>query len=312
MGIAHKIRRSTPVVSLAQHTKQVLRSYGTATSGLRCEPNFLIIGAKRGGTTSLYKYLMEHPSMLSTFPRPARVKGTYFFDENFDRGLEWYFSHFAFRTTVSAATRRLGQQAFTGEASPYYLFHPLAAQRAAAVIPATKVIALLRNPIDRADSHFRERRANNTEPIADFAEALRAEPERLHGEDQKILEDPSYRSVAHRHMSYAAQSEYDVAIQRWFDAFGRDNVLVERSEDLYAEPQAVFDRVCSHIGVDTATLADPRVFNAQPKSKLPAETIAFLAERLQPSVDRLEELLGHSMRWDMSPTHAATTANSGV
>jgi hypothetical protein len=225
------------------------------------------------------------------------VKGAYFFDEEFERGPDWYFSHFPLRSTVRAAERFRGRPVRSGEASPYYLFHPLAAERAAGLVPDAKVIALLRHPVERAHSHFRERRANGTEPLEDFGAAVAAEEGRLKGEVDKILHQPGYRSVAHRHQSYVAQSEYLRGLQRWWDHYGRDNVLVIRSEDLYSDPQGVFDQVCDTVGLDRIVLRDPKVFNAQPKSSIDPALYASLQEQLTPGVRALEAELGRDLDW---------------
>ncbi len=221
MGRMHQIRRSDPVVALAQWTKARLRTAGELSADRRCRPDFLVIGTKRGGTTSLYKYLLAHPAVLSTFPRPARVKGTYYFDEEFSRGDDWYFSHFPLRTTRSIAEALRRHRVVSGEASPYYLYHPLAAQRAASTVPGARVIALVRNPVDRAFSNYKERRANGVEPLDSFGAALDAEAERLAGEEERLIADPTATSTAHRHHSYVDQGRYVTGLRRWWDAFGQ-------------------------------------------------------------------------------------------
>jgi len=112
-------------------SKGALRRYGEITSVMRGEPDFVIIGAKRGGTTSLYNYLLEHPSIAPLFPGRQRIKGVHFFDSEFPRGPGWYRSHFPLEVGGRQVARPWVVPAITGEASPYYLFHPLAAQRLA-------------------------------------------------------------------------------------------------------------------------------------------------------------------------------------
>ena len=110
-----------------QAAKQVLRRYGEATSGLRRGPDFVIIGAKRGGTTSLYNYLLEHPSIQPLFPGRQHIKGVHYYDSNYARGLRWYRSHFPLEAGGRQLVRPGLRPAIAGEASPYYFFHPLAA-----------------------------------------------------------------------------------------------------------------------------------------------------------------------------------------
>src|SRR5579885_2674785 len=154
-----RIFLSTSVIVVAQEhimIKEVkeaaqssLRFYRTITSSIRLLPDFIIIGTQRGGTTSLYAYLGQHPQIA-----PAVIKEVHFFDNNYERGVGWYRTQFPFLIEKSIA-KNIGQQNFiTGEASPYYLFHPHVPERAAKVVPGAKLIVLLRNPIDRAYSHY--------------------------------------------------------------------------------------------------------------------------------------------------------------
>ena len=104
-------------------------------------PSFLILGAQKAGTSSLYNYLRQHPSL-----RLPQKKEMHFFDLYYMRGLKWYarqFPAFVFNRTKK-----------TGEATPYYLFHPAVAERVATALPNVKLIALLRDPTVRAFAHF--------------------------------------------------------------------------------------------------------------------------------------------------------------
>jgi len=187
-------------------------------------PEFLVIGGQRCGTTSLYRYLAAHPSV-----RPATGKELQFFSLHHRRGERWYRAHFP--------VRPLSQASF--EASPYYLFDPATPARAAAMLPSSRFVALVRDPAERAYSHYLHSVAHGVEPLS-FAGALDAEPARLAAGDHTAL----------RQFSYVARGRYAEQLTRWFDAVGRDRVLVVRTEELtsrYAdilaflglEPQAV-------------------------------------------------------------------------
>src|SRR5687767_7317909 len=115
--------------SVRATAKKALRAYGMMTGRLRSLPNFLIIGAKRGGTTSLYNYLLEHPWVTPLFRSVENIKGIHFFDRNYDRGVTWYRSHFPLVANKASMARMKSRRTITGEASPYYLFHPLAPVR---------------------------------------------------------------------------------------------------------------------------------------------------------------------------------------
>ena len=258
----------------------------------RAHPDFLLIGAKRGGTTSLWRYLSEHPDVLPLFPRPEHLKGMYYFDEQFGRGDRWYRSHFPAR---GRATTR-GVTTVVGEATPYYLYHPLAPARAKEVVPDAHILVVLRDPVERAYSHYKERCANDTEPLS-FAAAIAAEDTRLAGEEARIVAEPGYVSFAHRHCSYADQGRYAPMLERWFATYGREQVQVEISEEMYAAPQVTFDRVTDRLGIRRHRLRDTTVHNAEPARDFDAHTRAELAERLAPAIRATEELLGRDLPW---------------
>ena len=290
-----RIRRSAPGAAVTAAGKRVLRAYGMATAGTRRGPELLVVGAKRGGTTSFWKYLADHPGVLPTFPQAEKIKGTYFFDEEWHRGERWYRSHFPTEAARQRAGRELGYDPVTFEASHYYLVHPHAPARARKVVPDAVVVALLRDPVERAFSHWKERR-NHTEDLP-FAEALAAEAERTAGEEARLLADPTATSLAHRHQTYVAQDRYAPMLERWFDAYGRDRVLVVAAEDFYADPQAFLDRVTSRLGIPTRDLGAPEPFNAEPSADMDPAVRRMLTEQMAGDIEAVEQLLGRPMPW---------------
>lgn len=294
-GRLEQIRRSAPGAAITAAAKQGLRVAGLVTADLRAGPDLLVIGAKRGGTTSLWRYLSEHPGVLPTFPRAQQIKGTYFFDEEWHRGTRWYRSHFPTTATRRLAARRLGHPTVAFEASPYYLFHPLAPERARLVVPDALVVAVLRDPVERAFSHWKERR-NHTEDLG-FAEALAAEEARTRGEEARLVADPRATSPAHRHQTYVAQGCYAPMLERWFAAFGRDRVLVAASEELYADPQGFCGQITDRLGLPRHALASVAPWNAEPSPDMDAAIRAALTERLTPHIEATEAVLGRPLPW---------------
>jgi hypothetical protein len=179
-------------------------------------PTFLIVGAMRCGTTSLNGYLRQHPQVAMGTP-----KEIHFFDREFDRGLDWYRSHFTTDPTVVAV----------GEATPNYLFDLVAPSRIAATLPDALLVILLRNPVHRSYSHYWHDRSRDKVDVT-FSEAVAAE---LAGSDR-------YR--------YVDRSRYRGQIERLYSSVDRARVLVETFEDLTTDPGAVFASVCRFIGVD--------------------------------------------------------------
>jgi hypothetical protein len=279
-----------------ESAKRLLRGYGQLSAGLRRGPDFVIIGSKRGGTTSLYNYLLEHPGVAPLFPGRQRVKGVHYFDSNYDRGPRWYRSHFPLTAGGRHLARPWRVPAVAGEASPYYLFHPLAAQRLAEQYPDVRLIVLLRDPVERAYSHYKERVRHGAEPLT-FEQAIAAEPDRLRGEAERIVREPGYRSPEHEDHSYLAQGRYGDMLPRWFDTFGRDACYVAASEDFYADPARIAGEVWSFLGLPPHELASRKRFNFHPAADLAAATRQQLREEFAAHNRALEELLGRSLPW---------------
>ena len=128
---------STPAIY--KFTKKLHRTYCTLTGFLHVLPDFYIIGTQKGGTSSLYGYLVEHTSI-----QPCYSKEPSYFDRYFDRGLDWYKVNFPFKIHRFIVTKILQKKFITGEASVRYLDHPYAAERIKEVTPNAKFIILLR------------------------------------------------------------------------------------------------------------------------------------------------------------------------
>jgi hypothetical protein len=286
-----------------QAAKQVLRRYGETTSGLRRGPDFVIIGAKRGGTTSLYNYLLEHPSIQPLFPGRQHIKGIHYYDSNYARGLRWYRSHFPLESGGRHLTRPALQPAIAGEASPYYLFHPLAAERLARDFPAIRIIVNLRDPIDRAYSHFKEQTYHGRETLS-FEAALDAEDERLRGEADRIVAEPRYLSVAHEHHSYLTQSRYLDSLPRWFSLFPREQFHITASEDFYADPNRRVNEIWRFLGLAPQQLLSRTRHNHQSAPDIRPETRQRLQDTLADHNRGLEELLQRPLPWPGSKQEA--------
>lgn len=291
-----RLRRGRVGTAVTDAGKGTLRAFAMATASQRPLPELIVVGAKRGGTTSLWKYLDSHPGILPTFPRAEQIKGTYFFDEEWGRGVRWYRSHFPTEHARSQAAKHLGYDPIAFEASPYYLFHPHAPARAHQVVPNALIVALLRDPVERAFSHYKERR-NHTEPLS-FEEALAAEDARTGGEEAAMLADPSLISLAHRHQTYVAQSRYAPMLTRWFDAYGRDRVLVTAAEDFYADPQSFCDQITDQVGLPRHDLGTPEPFNSEPSADMDPEVRVRLRASLREDIEAVEQLLGRPMPWE--------------
>jgi hypothetical protein len=254
-----------------------------ATADLRARPDFIIIGAQRSGTTSLYSWLSTHPEVA-----PAVAKEIHYFDTHYDRGPRWYRSHFPIAH---------GSQ-ITGEASPYMLFHPLAPGRAAHDLPAsTRFIVLLREPVDRTVSHYWYSRRRQQFERESLERALALEPERLAGEAERVRRGE--RSARHSGYSYVARSEYADQLRAWFDAVGRHRLLIVESEQLYVDPE-VTNEIVRWLGIRPHDRPFPVSNQSYRHEVEDPRVLAQLHEHFKPYNQELFDLLGREL-WTGSP-----------
>lgn len=280
----------------------VFRLIGKATAASRPLPDFLLIGTKRGGTTSLYYDILKLPQVVTLFPSAKRLpkanetKGVHYFDSHFSKGERWYRSYMPSASSRRRAERALGKPVVVGEASPYYLFHPRAAERAAALVPDARLIVLLRDPVFRTYSHWKERRRSNAEVLG-FAEALREEDYRLSGEEDRLREDSTYYSYAHEQQSYVSQSRYARALRPWVQLFGMDRILVLASEEYYAEPGATMAKIANFLGIDFVPSPEVEHRNAATGEGIDEHTRERLAALFARDNAELEATIGRSLPW---------------
>ena len=268
---------------------------GMATAGARMEPGFLVVGAQRSGTTTLYRMLVEHPCVV----RPSFAKGIGYFDLNYGRGERWYRGHFPMR---AAAARRTGKSGspMTFESSGYYLYHPLAAQRIGAQLPEVKVVVLVRDPVERAFSaHAHElARGFESEP---FERAIELEPARIEGEEARLITDPEYVSYNHRHFSYLARGRYAEQIQRYYDALGRERVMIIDAQDLFARPEAAYADLLEFLGLPEFEATQTGVHNARPRQEMPDELRRRLMASFEDQDAELAVQMGRTPSWRIQP-----------
>ncbi|MBI4943187.1 MAG: sulfotransferase [Actinobacteria bacterium] len=276
--------------------KGVIRAYGQSTAALRPMPDFLVLGTKRGGSTSAWRWIEQHPQVLPMVARWEHHKSPHYFYWHYARGEAWYRGHFPTAAARKAAERRLGKRVVTGEASPYYMFNPYVPQRVATDLPDARFVVLLRDPVKRAYSHYWERVDEGVEPLT-FEEALAAEPSRLAGEAEKMAADPYYYSRPHDYHTYRERGVYAPQLERWFDAVGRERVLVVVSEEMYADPVPVMNTVFEHLGIDPWPVPKEAHFNNRPAPKIDPATAEELRAFYAPHNAALATLLGRELPW---------------
>ena len=244
------------------------------TARERQAPGFLIVGTQRGGTTSLYEYLVQHPGVGGSWR-----KEVHYFDDHHDRGWDWYRAFFP----------REGRFQITGEASPYYLFDPAVPARVRAALPEARLIALLRNPVERAFSQYKMTAARGTEDLG-FSEALEAEDERLAGEPHA---KPAWNWYSYRRRGYYAEQ-----LERWLDEFPREQLLILKSEELAEEPERIVLEAHEFLGLEPTVPEDLTQFHRRESPEMDPAVRERLAAHFAPHNRKLYELLGRDFGWE--------------
>ncbi len=252
-------------------------------------PHFMIIGTQKGGTNSLYHYLVQHPQIV-----PATQKEIHFFSLNYQKGWPWYQSQFPEKVD--------GIHVLTGEGSPYYLFHPHVPQRVYQDCPQTKLIVLLRNPVDRAISHYYWEVKLGFESLS-FPEAISQEPQRLQGELEKLAQDPNYYSYNHQHFSYLSRGIYLHQLQRWLQFFPKQQFLFLHSEAFYANPKAVVNQVFQFLDLEPYLLPDYPIINANAYPQVSVTLRQQLTEYFNLYNQQLSDLLNQDFNWNLPQTN---------
>jgi hypothetical protein len=270
-----------------------MRGIRAQSGRLRVLPDFLIIGAEKCGTTALYNALAAHPDV-----HKARRKEPHFFDYHYARGETWYRAWFPF-VWVRALGRRRRGRFLTGEASPDYIFHPHAAARARRLLPDAKLIAILRDPVERAFSHYQQQVRKGRDPLS-FEEAIAREPERVDDGLARMQRDETLALESVTRFSYLARGRYAEQLERWLACYPRERLLVLRSEDLAAEPSASLRRALAFLGLDAgpgdALRVERRNVGGYDAALDPALR-RRLADYFAPHDARLHELIGMEPGW---------------
>jgi hypothetical protein len=283
------------------------RTRGALTGPLHAKPSFLVIGAARSGTGTLFWMLRRHPNVVG-----AVGYEIHFFDgPRWRLGVGWYRSLFPTRWRLAAAERAGTRPAITGEKSPFYLASPTAPARVHAVIPDARLICLLRDPAARAVSHWGLRSWKGVESRT-FAQAVEEElgagwmrdPERR-GETLRDLGEATRgtgggrrRQTGRAPERYVARGVYVDQLQRWHAVFVREQLLVLESEAFFADPPSTFDSVCDHLGIPRVPPRAPRHRHANQRPREPEpEVVEALRVLYRAPNRRLADYLDRDFSW---------------
>ena len=226
-------------------------------------PDFIVAGAQRCGTTSLHSYLSQHPGICMTREKEAHY---FCWDLLYDQGLEWYEGHF----------RHCPEGLVVGETTPDYMYLPGVPERMAKDVPDARLVFILRNPIDRAYSHYWHEVQLGWERLT-FEQAVSSEPSR-------IPRSPEERY----HFSYVDRGEYAKHLARFLEHFPEEQVHVMLFEDMRGELGAALSPLFGFLGVDIDFVpAREETRNVGGRPSLPV--LQRLARRGNPLIKQLPE-----------------------
>jgi len=289
--------------SWAYYRSRLDKKFRLVTKDQRVLPDFIIVGAQKSGTTSLYNYLKRHPHVLG-----SRRTEVHFFDNSYAQGLSYYRSYFPLRSHCRLLSLFRRGPIFTGESTPDYMLYPFSITRIAQSLPRVKIIVLLRNPVERAFSHYvhNVRLAGRREPLS-FMAAIQAEEIRTADPRWQISAGAHQRSMVLNTYSYLLRGIYVRPIRQLMDAFVPDQVLIIQSERFFRDTAAVYAQVLDFLNLPAFQLARyEKVFHRQSPGypnahrQVPPMTIAeqqYLQTYFAPHNEALYEILGKRFDW---------------
>jgi hypothetical protein len=250
---------------------------------MREKPDFLIIGVQKAGTSSLFEYLAQHPQV-----KVPGEKELHFFDLNYGKGFKWYRNQFP--------GKKLFKKSITGEASPYYIFHPLVPSRIKTHLPDTKLIVLFRDPAHRAYSHYQMQIRRNIEQ-KEFLQAVEFEQSHIQEEEEKIKLDPAYHSIIHQRFSYLNRGHYYEQITRWLKLFPRESFHFIKSEDLFSDPRKELDSIYDFLEIKRIHPSDLEARFTGDYTPLDPEISEYLNNYYREKNAKLQELISDKFQW---------------
>lgn len=272
--------------------KKIKKLFRYLTSPLRLLPDFIIIGTPKGGTTSLYNYLIQHPNIYSAYRKEVD-----FFIHYYNFGINWYKSFFPLSMYKFIIKILFKKKFITGEASPSYMFDPNAPRRVSALLPKIKLIILLRNPVERAYSHYNMQVRRGWEPLS-FEASIQKEQERIGCEIEKALKNENYNTFLIQLFSYLSKGVYIKQIKNWVKYFSKQQFLILKSEDFYDNPKNTLKKVYDFLNLPNFELNEYVKYNYGIYDKINNKTKEKLIEYYSPYNKKLNQYLNMNFNWE--------------
>lgn len=259
------------------------------TGPIRVLPDFIIIGAKRCGTTSLYHYFGEHPCIV-----PSVHDKLGFFDDNFNLGINWYKS--LFPTILHKQYVKFRKKKFMSyDVTSTYIQNPEVAKRIKQLLPNIKLIAILRNPADRAYSEYNLSIKKGIQTLS-FEEVVNIEIEKIR-ECEKKLTGVGVDFFT-KSYNYLARGLYAKQLKTWFELFPRNQLLVISTEDLSLKPHKTLAEVFQFLNLPNYKIRNLERRSAEKYQKMGSNIRQILIGFFRPYNSELFKMIGKSFDWD--------------
>jgi len=266
------------------------RHFFALSSGIRVLPDFIVIGVGRGATTTLHHNLSKHPCLFS-----AAYDEIGFFDENFHLGESWYRSLFPTKFTKNKTIKNY-KNFLSYEVTPSYIRKPWVARRIKKLLPNVKLIAILRNPVDRAFSHY-NMGVNESNDERSFEDVIEKDLKLLESsKDHENKSDTYFKTIVEN--SYLARGFYAEQLKIWFEIFDKKQIHITTTENLATNSDNTFNEIFKFLEIP-----DFKILNLESKRKgnyspLNKDMKTQLTNFFKPYNDELYQLIGKKFNWN--------------
>lgn len=281
-------RNSSSSLGTIYH-KVVKRHIYSLTASSRALPDFIVIGAVRCGTTSLYQNICEHTCVLA-----AKQDEIGFFDSNYHLGIDWYKSFFPKNSQLQKLRGKKGF-AITGEDTPFYFWNKLAVERIFQLIPKCRLIVILRNPVDRAYSNYQLSIRNGSEKFS-FERAIDIEKEVLDNEGIYANNQIDVNKFS-QPRSNLAKSWYYEQLKLWLDTFPEEQILIVSTEELGINPQKTMNKVFQFLKLPEENLKKFQKLKSSQYEPMDSKIRKELSNYFKPKNEKLFSLIGKKFSW---------------
>lgn len=252
------------------------------TASQRSLPDFIVIGAQKGGSSALYKFICAHPKVERAFVKEPH----YFSGQYTEKSLKWYKAQFPIKK----------EGILVGEASPSYCTHPLAPKRIKETVPNTKLILIVRNPVERAISNYFHSVNYGVEDLA-IEDAFNRPMADFESEYAKMENSEGYHSKLYHRHAYIHKGHYAFHLKKWFEHFNKKQLLIVENAHLLETPERVYQEVLEFLGLETFTPNAFQKHNVGKTKQVSPELLNTLQAHFKEPNRAFFELIGKEYNW---------------